>query len=75
MPGVPKLLIVPNGPNSVKVLWPDPATNTYTLQQKRERRRAGRLDDERYSTHSRNGTTASPSRRPRGICSFRLSNP
>ena len=33
MPGVPKLLIVPNGPNSVKLLWPDPATNSYTLQQ------------------------------------------
>ena len=33
MPGVPNLLIVPNGPNSVKLLWPDPATNTYTLQQ------------------------------------------
>ncbi len=33
MPGVPKLIIVPNGGNSVKVLWPDPATNTYTLQQ------------------------------------------
>jgi hypothetical protein len=33
MPGVPNLLIVPNGANSVKILWPDPATNTYTLQQ------------------------------------------
>jgi len=32
-PGVPKLLIVPNGANSVKIIWPDPATNTYTLQQ------------------------------------------
>jgi hypothetical protein len=33
MPGVPYLLIVPSGPNSVKILWPDPATNSYTLQQ------------------------------------------
>ena len=33
MPGVPNLLIVPNGANSVKILWPDAATNTYTLQQ------------------------------------------
>jgi len=32
-PGVPKLTIVPNGPNSVKLFWLDPATNTYTLQQ------------------------------------------
>lgn len=31
--GVPQLIIVPNGPGSVKILWPDPATNTYTLQQ------------------------------------------
>jgi hypothetical protein len=33
MPGVPNLVIVPNGANSVKLLWLDPATNTYTLQQ------------------------------------------
>ena len=33
MPGVPKLVIVPNGPNSVKILWPAPATNSFTLQQ------------------------------------------
>ena len=32
-PGLPNLLIARNGTNSVKVLWPDPATNTYTLQQ------------------------------------------
>ena len=32
-PGAPNLIIVSNGANSVKVLWPDPATNTYTLQQ------------------------------------------
>jgi hypothetical protein len=32
-PGVPNLVIVPNGSNSVKIIWPDPATNTYTLQQ------------------------------------------
>ena len=33
MPGVPKLVIVPNGSASVKLRWPDPATNSYTLQQ------------------------------------------
>jgi len=33
MPGVPTLIIVPNGANSVKLLWSDPATNTFTLQQ------------------------------------------
>jgi hypothetical protein len=32
-PGLPNLLIVPNGANSVKILWSDPATNSFTLQQ------------------------------------------
>ena len=32
-PGLPNLVIVRNAPNSVKVLWPDAATNSYTLQQ------------------------------------------
>ena len=32
-PGLPNLVIARNGTNSVKVLWPDAATNTYTLQQ------------------------------------------
>ena len=32
-PGLPSLIITPNGANSVQVLWPDPATNNYTLQQ------------------------------------------
>ena len=30
-PGLPNLIIVPNGPNSVKILWPN--TGSYTLQQ------------------------------------------
>ena len=30
-PGTPNLLIVPNGANSVKILWPN--TGSYTLQQ------------------------------------------
>ena len=32
-PGLPNLLIVRTGASSVKVLWHDPATNSYTLQQ------------------------------------------
>ena len=32
-PGLPNLVIVRNGTNSVQVRWPAPATNTYTLQQ------------------------------------------
>ena len=31
MPGVPNLIIVPNGPGSVTILWP--STGNYTLQQ------------------------------------------
>ena len=33
MAGVPNLVIVPAGANSVTVRWPDPATNRFTLQQ------------------------------------------
>ena len=32
-PGLPKLMIIPVSATSVKVLWPDPATNSFTLQQ------------------------------------------
>jgi hypothetical protein len=32
-PGLPNLIIVRNGPNSVQIMWPDAATNSYTLQQ------------------------------------------
>ena len=28
-----RFLLCRNGPSSVKVFWPDPATNTYTLRQ------------------------------------------
>jgi len=49
-PGVPNLLIVPNGANSVKILWPN--TGSYTLQQKRQSRR-WQLDDERLCHHER----------------------
>ena len=30
---MPNLIVVRSGPNSVKILWPAPAIDTYTLQQ------------------------------------------
>jgi hypothetical protein len=32
-PGMPNLIILSGSQNSVIILWPDPATNTYALQQ------------------------------------------
>ncbi|HEV2692522.1 MAG TPA: hypothetical protein VG347_06455 [Verrucomicrobiae bacterium] len=32
-PGLPNLIILHSGANSVKIVWPDAAINTYTLQQ------------------------------------------
>ena len=51
MPGLPNLLIVPNGPNSVKILWPN--TGSYTLQQN------GNLATTNWVTSSYSITTAS----------------
>jgi len=71
MPGMPKLLIVPNGANSVKILWPDPATNTYTLQQN------GNLATTNWVTSSypmtpANGTNSVTITSPAGSLFFRL---
>ena len=74
VPGVPKLIIVPNGPNSVKLLWPAPATNTYTLQQNANLASAtwgtsGFVITNGFGT---NFCTITP---PVGNLFFRLSNP
>jgi hypothetical protein len=75
MPGVPKLLIVPNGPNSVKVLWPDPATNTYTLQQNANVAAPAGWTTSGYSITPANGTNSITITPPTGNLFFRLSNP
>jgi hypothetical protein len=72
MSGVPHLIIVPNGPNSVKVLWP--ATGSYTLQQN------GGLATTNwttsgYSIATANGTNSITITPPVGNLFFRLKSP
>ena len=71
MPGVPNLLIVPNGANSVKILWPDPATNTYTLQQNAHLATAG-WTTSGYAISNVNGTNSITITPPTGDLFFRL---
>jgi hypothetical protein len=70
--GVPKLSIVPNGPNSVQVLWPDPATNTYTLQQNSALNNSGGWATTGYAISSANGTNRITISPPAGNLFFRL---
>jgi hypothetical protein len=74
VPGVPKLIIVPNGPNSVKLLWPAPATNTYSLQQNANLASATWVTSGFVTTNGfgTNFCTITP---PVGNLFFRLSNP
>ena len=69
--GAPKLVIVPNGPNSVKVLWPDPATNGYTLQQSSNLANGAWMPSG-YSITSANGTNSITITPPAGNLFFRL---
>jgi hypothetical protein len=75
MPGMPNLIIVPNGPNSVKVLWPDPATNTYTLQQSANLTLGNSWTTSGYSISSANGTNSVTITPPTGNLFFRLAKP
>ena len=74
MPGVPKLIIVPNGANSVKILWPDPTTNTYTLQQNANLALANWVTSG-YAISNVGGTNAITITPPTGNLFFRLANP
>lgn len=56
-PGVPDLLIVINAPDSVEILWSDPATNTYVLQQNGNLA-GGNWITSGYSISSANGTNS-----------------
>ena len=73
-PGVPRLLIVPSGPNGVKLLWPDPATNTYTLQQNASLATTNWAPSI-YSITPANGTNSVTITQPTGNLFFRLANP
>ena len=67
--GVPNLLIVPNGPNSVKILWP--ATGTFTLQQNNNLASAGWATTG-YSITNGFGTNFCTVTPPTGNLFFRL---
>ena len=75
MPGVPNLIIVPNGPNSVKIIWPDPATNTYTLQQNNNLSLPAGWSLSAFSVASSNGTNSITITPPVGDLFFRLAQP
>jgi len=71
--GVPNLLIVPNGPNSVKVLWPN--TGSYTLQQNNNLAASSGWAASGYTITTANGTNSITITPPNGNLFFRLSNP
>jgi hypothetical protein len=71
-PGVPRLIIVPNGANSVKILWPDPATNTYTLQQNNNLVATANWTTTGYAITAANGTNSITITPPTGNLFFRL---
>jgi hypothetical protein len=72
MPGMPKLIIVPSGPNSVKILWPDPATNSYTLQQNADLALAAGRTTTGYAITNGLGTNFCTITPPVGNLFFRL---
>ena len=72
MPGVPNLVIVPNGASSVKILWPN--TGSYTLQQNGNLATASWATSG-YSITTANGTNSITITSPTGNLFFRLSNP
>ena len=71
-PGVPNLIIVPNGPGSVKVLWPN--TGSYTLQQN-SNLAGGSWTTSGYSVTTANGTNSITITPAAGNLFFRLANP
>ena len=75
MPGVANLIIVPNGANSVKIIWPDPATNTYTLQQNANLAPGNGWTTSGYTVTPANGTDSATITPPTGNLFFRLAKP
>lgn len=75
MPGVPMLLIVPNGANSVKILWPDAATNSFTLQQNNNLTVTAGWATSGYTITNGFGTNFCTITSPTGNLFFRLSRP
>ena len=71
--GLPNLVIVPNGPNSVQILWP--ATGTYTLQQNNNLAANTGWATSSYGITTANGTNSITVTPPVGNLFFRLSSP
>jgi len=67
--GVPNLIIIPNGPNSVQVLWPN--TGSHTLQQN-SNLTGGSWTTSGYSITTANGTNSITITPPTGNLFFRL---
>ena len=72
MPGVPNLLIIPNGANRVTIVWSDPATNTYTLQQNANLALTNGWVTTGYAITNGNSTNFCPIVPPSGNLFFRL---
>ncbi len=70
--GVPKLILVPNGPNSVQILWPN--TGSYTLQQNNNLA-SGTWTTSLYSMTNGFGTNFVTVTPTAGNLFFRLANP
>jgi len=70
-PGLPNLIIRHSG-NSVIVSWPDPATNSYTLQQNGNLSNTGGWATSVYTISSANGTNSITVTPPTGNLFFRL---
>jgi hypothetical protein len=71
MSGVPRLLIVPNGVDSVQILWADPATNSDALQQNSNLAATNWMTSG-YAIVSSNGTNSLTLTPPVGNLFFRL---
>jgi hypothetical protein len=68
--GIPNLIIVPNGPNSVKILWPN--SGSYTLQQNNNLATATGWATTGYSITNGFGTNFCTVTPPTGNLFFRL---
>ncbi len=71
--GLPNLIIVPNGPNSVQILWPN--TGNYTLQQNNNLAASANWTTSGYTISTANGTNSITITSPAGSLFFRLANP
>jgi hypothetical protein len=72
-PGAPSLIVFGQGPNSVKILWPN--TGNYTLQQNHDLGASTGWAKSGFTITTANGTNSITITPPAGNLFFRLSNP